>query len=452
MKAQVLSVDDDPSVGSMLKRALAPFDLDVSCVTDPIAALDVLATKHIDVVLTDLRMARLDGVDLCERIRAAFPDVPVIVVTAFGSMESAVRALRAGAYDFVTKPVDIEIIARALRRAVEHRFLKGELLRLQREAASSGSHGIIGESEGVQTVLALIDRVADTDVTVLLTGESGTGKELVARAIHLKSKRAERPLVAVNCAAIPEALVESELFGHARGAFTDAQRPRAGLMARARGGTLFLDEIADIPLAVQPKLLRALQERTIRPVGADDEEPIDVRIIAATHVDLEEAVRSGRFREDLFYRLDVVRMELPPLRERGGDVLLIAHHFLERFSSSMGRGVRRFSEAAAARLRSYAWPGNIRELANCVERAVTLARLEEITVDDLPPRIRQASVESTFSLPRQPEDVLPLEEIQRRYVLAAVEAAGGSKAEAARLLNVDRATLYRWLARYQQSG
>lgn len=452
MRAKVLTVDDDVGVGSMLKRALLPFELEVSSVTEPHAALELLGAGPIDVVLTDLRMPRMDGVELCNRIRDAYPDIPVIVVTAFGSMESAVRALRAGAYDFVTKPVDVEILARVLQRAVEHRFLKGELARLKRAVASSTSHGIIGESEGIQTVLALIDRVADTDVTVLLSGESGTGKELVARAIHLKSKRAERPLVAVNCAAIPESLVESELFGHARGAFTDAQRPRAGLMTRARGGTLFLDEVAEIPLAVQPKLLRALQERTIRPVGSDDEEPIDVRIIAATHVDLEEAIRLGRFREDLFYRLDVVRMELPPLRERGQDVLTIAQHFLERFASSTGRGVRRFSYAAAARLRAYGWPGNIRELANCVERAVTLARLEEITLEDLPPRIRQANVEPTFSLPKSPDEVLQIDEIQRRYVLAAIDAVGGSKSEAARLLGVDRATLYRWLTRYQEGG
>ncbi|AKQ69130.1 Response regulator of zinc sigma-54-dependent two-component system [Myxococcus hansupus] len=411
-------------------------------------ALGLLAAEDFDVVLTDLRMPGMDGLALCERIALNRPDIPVVVVTAFGSLETAVAAIRAGAYDFVTKPIDVDALVLVLERAVQHRALREEVRRLRQELGRRDDSGtVVGESPAMKQAYALIDRVADLDSTVLITGESGTGKEVAARAVHTRGRRKDGPFVAINCAAMPEALLESELFGHAKGAFTDAKAARTGLFVQANGGTLFLDEVGELPLTLQPKLLRALQERTVRPVGGDTEVPFDARIVSATNRDLELAVEEDRFREDLYYRLNVIGVELPPLRARGNDVLALSQRFIEQFASRTGKRVLGPSPAAAQRLLAYGWPGNVRELQNCLERAVALTSFEELTVDDLPERVRNYSQPRVVPETQDASELVTLEELERRYIHRVLEAVGGSRTLAARILGVDRKTLYRKLER-----
>jgi len=301
-------------------------------------------------------------------------------------------------------------------------------------------------------VFAKIQKAAPVDSTVLILGESGTGKELVAQALHRGGRRRDGPFVAVNCAAMPESLLESELFGHASGAFTDARGSRSGLFAQASGGTLFLDEIGELPLGLQPKLLRALQERVARPVGSDREIPFDVRLITATNRDLESAVEERRFREDLYFRIQVITIEVPPLRLRGNDVLLLASHFVEEFAAAAGKLVKGFTSGAAEKLRGYSWPGNVRELRHSIERAVALTRFEQLTVEDLPERVRSHRGTQILIASDDPSDLLPLEEVERRYILRVLEASGGNKTLASRILGLDRKTLYRKLERYGSAG
>jgi two-component system response regulator AtoC len=393
-------------------------------------------------------MKGMTGLELCQHVVADRPDIPVLVLTAFGSFETAVGAIRAGAYDFVTKPVEIEALAIAVRRAAEHRSLRGEVRRLREVVANTRGRGdLIGASPAMQRVFELIDQVSATDATVLLTGESGTGKEVVAREIHNRSKRGGGPFIAVNCAAVPEQLLESELFGHAKGAFTDAKQNRHGLFQQANGGTLFLDEIGEIALAVQPKLLRALQERKVRPVGGEAEVPIDVRLVAATNRDLEEMVEDKRFREDLYYRIHVIHIPLPPLRARGGDVLLLAQHFLRHQAAVLDKKVIGLASPAAERMMTYEWPGNVRELGNAIERAAALARFEELQVEDLPDKIRAQGRRPGLSGTELPE-LLTLEEVERRHVMRVLEACNRNRTDAAKVLGLDRKTLYRKLLRW----
>ncbi|MBL8743150.1 MAG: sigma-54-dependent Fis family transcriptional regulator [Myxococcales bacterium] len=455
MSGRVVVVDDESRIGQMLAKSLSKRGFEISWFTQPEAALEELRSRDADILLTDLRMPGLDGIEMCRRALEIRADLPVIVITAFGNLESAIEAIRAGAYDFVVKPFDVDSLCLTLARAVRHKALRSEVRRLRQAVRSAAvpDHGILGRSASIRAVVDLVNRIAPTESSVLVTGESGTGKELVARALWRGSPRSNGPFVPVNCAALPEPLLESELFGHRRGAFTDARADREGLFIKARGGVLFLDEIAEMPTAVQAKVLRALQERRIRPVGCDSEVDTDVRVVAATHRDIDSWVADGRFREDLFYRIDVVRIALPPLRARGNDVLLLAQLFLEQLGLGHPRGIDRLSQGAAEKLLSYAWPGNVRELANCMERAVALARFNEVAVDDLPARVRDAAPRCpVIDAPSSVDDILPLEEIERRYVLAVLETVGGNKTEAARLLRLDRATLYRWLGRYSAQG
>ncbi|HVY62888.1 MAG TPA: sigma-54 dependent transcriptional regulator, partial [Planctomycetota bacterium] len=369
--------------------------------------------------------------------------------TAFGTLETAIEAIRAGAYDFVTKPFEVDALALALDRAVQHRALKEEVKRLRRAVQETRQfEEIIGSGPAMQALFDLLDRAADADAAVLVTGETGTGKELVARALHRRSRRRAGPFVAVNCAALPEALLESELFGHARGAFTDAKAAREGLFVKANKGTLFLDEIGDMPLGLQPKLLRALQERKVRPVGSDTEVPFEARLVSATHADLETAVAEGRFREDLFFRVNVIHVEVPPLRARGGDVLVLAQRFLEHFATRAEKKVTGISGPAAEKLLAYSWPGNVRELQNCIERAVALTRFEQVMIEDLPEKVREHRPSHVVTAGDDPSEILPMEEVERRYILRVLDAAGGNKTLAARLLGFDRMTLYRKLERY----
>jgi two-component system response regulator HydG len=398
-------------------------------------------------------MSGMSGLALCERVVANRPNLPVVLITAFGSLETAIGAVRAGAYDFVTKPFEPNVLALALDRAVRHRHLHEEVRRLREVVAKSAEmDGMVGTSPAMRRVFELVERVAETDATVLITGKSGTGKELVARALHKRGRRAAGPFVAINCAAIPETLLESELFGHVKGAFTDARAARRGLFLKANGGTIFLDEIADMPVGMQSKLLRVLQEKTVRAVGGEQEQPFDARLITATNRDIETEVEQRRFREDLFYRINVIRIDVPPLAARGRDILLLAQHFVTRASAQLSHPIRGLSSAAAEKLLAYGWPGNVRELENSIERAVALARGDEITVDDLPEIIRDYR-STDLSIPGvDPTELLPMEEVERRHILRVLKAVGGSKATAASVLGLHPSTLYRKLEHYAKLG
>jgi DNA-binding NtrC family response regulator len=449
MKAKVLIVDDDTSMCELLAEGLGQQGYEARWKDSAHDALVEIEQRNFDVVLTDINMKDMNGLELCQRATEAHPDLPVIVITAFGSMETAVQAIRAGAYDFITKPFDIDVVAISIERAVKHGVLTREVQRLQRAVDESRRFDeLLGASPAMKEVYDLLERVAESESTVLVSGESGTGKELVARALHRRSKRASGPFVAINCAAMPEQLLESELFGHTKGAFTDARTARPGLFVQAKGGTIFLDEIGDMPLGLQPKLLRALQERTVRPVGGDHETPIDVRVVAASNRDLETAIEERKFREDLYYRINVIHVELPPLRARGADVLLLAQHYLEHFAVQSQKDVHSLDPEAAERLSAYAWPGNVRELANCLERAVALTRNESISTADLPEKIRNYRTSHVLIAATDPSELVPLEEVEKRYILRVLEAVGGNKTLAAQVLGLDRKTLYRKLDRY----
>jgi two-component system response regulator HydG len=421
----------------------------VTAKTSAREALEIFSQSEFDVVLTDLGMTEMNGLDLCERILGTQCDVPVIVITGQASLEAAVLAMRAGVYDFVTKPIDTKMLGICIARALQHRRLNQEVKRLRRAVGDVATKGnIVGSSAPMKRVFDLIERVSDSDASVLIHGETGTGKELIARAIHGASARKNGPFVAINCAAVPHNLLESELFGHARGAFTDAKNARTGLFVEATGGTLFLDEIGELPLDVQPKLLRALQERKARPVGANTEVPFDVRIVAASNRDLESEIYERRFREDLYYRINVVKIEIPPLRERTADILPLATHFLEQFSARSERPCPRLSTSAAEKLVTYNWPGNVRELENCIERAVALARFDQIMVDDLPEKIRAYRADRFVVSADDPSEVVTMDELERRYILRVLSLVGGNKSRAAQVLGFDRRTLYRKLDRY----
>jgi two-component system response regulator HydG len=450
VSARVLFVDDDLSMCESVALALSKRGYEVVFRTAAEEAFDLLMKQDFDVVVTDLNMRGATGIDLCQRVVANRPDVPVVLVTAFGSMDTAIASIRAGAFDFVTKPFEMEQLSLAIERAASHHALREEVKRLRREVDERAGWGeILGQSQPMKRVFDLVSRIADADATVLVTGESGTGKELVARALHQKSRRASGPFVAINCAAVPENLLESELFGHVKGAFTDARSAKKGLFLEADGGTLFLDEIGELPLALQAKLLRALELRSVRPVGATAEVEFDARIVAATNRDLEGAVADKRFREDLYYRINVVHIDLPPLRARGGDILLLAQHFVRKFAERSSRPVAGISSAVAERLLAYSWPGNVRELQNCMERAVALARFQELTVEDLPEKIRDYKPNQVLVVASDdPAELAPLEEVERRYILRVMEAVRGNKSTAARILGLDRTTLYRRLDRY----
>lgn len=442
----VVIVDDERSMGELLVTDLRLRGYDPIAFTAAAAALTYVKEHAVDVVLTDVRMPGTGGIELCAQLNAIQPQIPVIVMTAFGSMDTAIAALRSGAYDFLTKPIESDLLEAALARAIKHHRLQDTVRRLSETVDHNRHFGeLLGDSPAMQAIYSQLAQLADTDTSVLITGQSGTGKELVARSIHRRSRRAAAPLVAVNCAALPEPLLESELFGHTKGAFTDARGERKGLFVEANGGTLFLDEIGELPLTMQVKLLRVLEQRTVRPVGGDREIPIDVRLISATNRDLESAVDEHSFREDLFYRINVIQIELPPLKQRGADILLIAQYYVQQFADRMRKPVTGLDPAAAERLLSYAWPGNVRELRNVMERAVALTRSDKILVADLPNKIQEFRNNQGMLAGEDPTELVPLEEIERRYIEHVVKATDGNQTQAARILGVDRKTLHRKL-------
>ncbi|CAN5753888.1 sigma-54 dependent transcriptional regulator [soil metagenome] len=445
---RILLVEDDADMCLELARALGKRGFVVVTAPSATEGERHLAEDTFSAVVTDINMDGASGIELCERIVETHPQLPVIVMTAFGTLDSAVASLRAGAVDCLTKPFDQNQLARALERAIRLRELEDEVGRLRKVTGAKSFAEIVGESPAIVSLLETATTVAATAATVLVTGESGTGKELVARAIHERSARVRGPLVAINCAAMPEALLESELFGHVKGAFTDARSARRGLFLDASGGTLFLDEIGEMPLSMQVRLLRALEERCVRPVGGTQEIPFDTRIVAATNRDLESMIEEKTFREDLYYRINVVHLEVPPLRARGTDVLSIAQHFVQKYATRHNRPVRGFSKDVGGKLLAYAWPGNVRELSNTMERAIALARYEELQVDDLPAKIRDYAPTSLVVATADPGDLMTLDELERRYVQRALEVLGGNKAEVTRVLGIDRSTLYRKMDRW----
>lgn len=445
-EGNVLIVDDDRAMCEMIDTALSLRGYRTRWCQSAGAALDRLKEEECDVVLTDVRMPGTSGLELCQQVHSLRPDVSVVVMTAFGSMETAVAAMRSGAYDFITKPVEIEMLLLTMARAVERRRLARQIHILEQQSSVEGRFGdLIGDSEPMLRLYDQMRRVAPSDASILITGESGTGKEIVARSIHRMSLRADQSFVAVNCAALSEPLLESELFGHTKGAFTDARSERRGLFLEAEGGTLMLDEVGDMPLSMQVKLLRALEESRLRPVGSDKEIEFDVRVLAATHRDLESAVEEGRFRQDLFYRINVIQLHLPPLKARGADILVLANHFIDQLASKSNKPVAGIAEPAAAKLLSYGWPGNVRELRNVMERAVALTAYDTVTVEDLPDKIRQHRGGTVFIGGEDPTELVPMEEIERRYIEHVLRAVDDNRTQAARILGLDRKTLYRRL-------
>ena len=449
MKAKVLIVDDDTSMCELLAEALTEHGYEASWNLSPHRALADLADHNFDVVLTDVNMPEMNGIELCRRATRACPDLPIIVITAFGSMETAVQAIRAGAYDFITKPFEIDVARIAVERAVQHGALTRKALCLKREVNESRRfEGMLGASPAMKEVYDLLERVVESESTVLVSGESGTGKELVGRALHRRSKRGAGPFVAISCAAMPEDLLESELFGYTNPLLADARNGRPGLFEQARGGTIFLDDIGDMPLRLQPKLLRVLQERTVRRVGGDTETPIDVRVVTASNCDLELAIEERKFREDLYFGVNVIHVELPPLRARGADVLLLANHYLAHFAAQSQKDVRVLEAAAATILSAYVWPGNVRELANCMESAVALTRNGSVGPADLPEKVRIYRTSQVLVAGTDPTEFVTLEEVEKRYILRVLEVVGGNKTMAAKVLGLDRTTLYRKLDGY----
>jgi len=448
----VLIVEDDDDLRHLLEAGLADRGLLPVGFASAEKALASRPAQDYRVALVDLNLPGMDGIELCTRL-CAQPRAPaVVLMTAFGSINGAVEAVRAGAADFLVKPLDLEVVVHRIQRVLAERRVREEAQRLRVEVDRAHGFGELeGASVAMRSAYDMLARSAPSDASVLLSGESGTGKELAARALHRQSRRLRGPFVAVNCSAIPEQLLESELFGHAKGAFTDAGADRRGLFARANGGTLFLDEIGELPLSMQAKLLRALEERRVRPVGSDTEYDIDVRLITATNRDLEAGCEAGEFREDLFFRINVICVQLPPLRSRGTDVLELAQSFVARFAASADKNVVGLAPATAQSLCDYQWPGNVRELKNCIERAVALTEHAEIQPEDLPERIRSFQASHVVVAADDPAELPSLEEVERRYILRVLEVVSGNRSAAAGILGVDRKTLYRRLERYKKS-
>ncbi len=441
---KILVIDDDVDMCELLSDVLKGEGWSVMSISDSLEASRVLRKEEFDVIITDLKMKGLKGLDLLEEAHKVAPLTPVIIITAFGTIESAIKAMKMGAYDYITKPFRTDEIVLTVKKALEMRLLKKEVVRLKKEVESRYHfHHLIGKSPSMQKIYDLIERISGSSYNVLITGESGTGKELVARAAHYSGSRKGGPFVAVNCAAIPETLLESELFGYKKGAFTDAKTDKLGLLFQAAGGTVFLDEITEMPPVLQAKLLRVIEEREVRPLGGTTPYPLDVRIISSSNREMKEVIRQGRFREDLYYRLKVIDIELPPLRERREDIPLLVEHFIARFGREPKKRVSGVSEEALKALISYAWPGNVRELENVIQRAITLCRHEVILPEDLPAAITQAPKDDLFE--KGIREHYTMEQVEKEYVRRVLVEVGGNKSKAAQILGFDRKTLYRKL-------
>ena len=442
---RVLVVDDDPSARSALLRLLEQDGFLGEGAGDGAHALRIVGEHPPDAVVTDLKMPGMDGIELLGKLKEINRDLPVIVFTSFGEVASAIEAMRAGAEDYLMKPIDFDALELAIERALERRNLRIEaenLRRQVREKTGEGLDGLIGASDAMQKVYRVARQVAPSKATVLITGESGTGKGELAKAIHTMSPRAKKPFVSLQCASLAESLLESELFGHERGSFTGADRRRIGRFEQANGGTLFLDEIGEIPMATQVKLLRVLQERSFERVGGNESISVDARVIAATNRDVAADVGEGRFREDLYYRLNVVHIEMPPLRVRESDVIVLANHFLRKFAEENHKGIQGFTDAARGKILAHRWPGNVRELENAIERAVVLAGGPLVNEDDLPVNVAPLS-HGGVRIPGA-----TMAEVERHVILATLEATNGSTAKAAEMLGVSIRTIQYRLNEY----
>ncbi|PON13475.1 hypothetical protein C2W62_34175 [Candidatus Entotheonella serta] len=452
MEANVLVVDDEIEMIAMLRNYLTRSGFEVTTASNAEEALQYLAEHDVDIILTDLRMAGMDGLELVRLVHGSRPETQIILMTAFGSIETAIEAIKVGAFHFITKPVKLLEVGALLEKALGERDLRRENCQLRRAVEERYSFGqLLGRSAVMQRLFALLERLAATQSTVLIQGESGTDKELVARALHFNGPRSRQGFVPVNCAAMPEGLLESELFGHAKGAFTNAQMARKGLFQEADKGTIFLDEIGEMPLGMQAKLLRVLEQRQIRPVGSDREIEVDARVLAATNRDLEVEVKQGSFREDLFYRLKVMMVRVPPLREHAEDIPFLAETFLQRYLDTAQLGPRRFTREALRHLEQYPWPGNVRELTHVIERAVTLSNGEWIREVDLgldDQRFETGVMSDAPYPPLSVDEMFNLDNVTQRLVVAALRRTRGHKARAAALLGIHPRTLTRMMRRY----
>ena len=460
---RVLIAEDDPTLRRILSSLLRDAGLEVEAAEDGQLALEAFSAARdaqpFDAVLSDISMPGLDGLELIEKLHVLDPALPVVFLTAYSSVDSAIQALRKGAYDYLTKPFQNEQLVRAVCNACASRALRRENAQLRREVRDAfAPRELVRSRPGLAALQAVVEKAAPTQASILIRGETGSGKEVVARALHQSSTRAEGPFLAINCAALPEALLESELFGHEAGAFTGAVKASVGLLRSAAGGTLFLDEIGELSPAVQAKLLRVLETREVRPVGSATSVAVDVRLLSATHRDLLAEVEAGRFREDLFYRLAVIELEVPPLRAHPGDVLSLSQRFLERFARERQEPLRALSPACRAHLLSYAWPGNVRELQNALEHAVTLGG-QTLELGDLPLRIQRAEASAPPSAgaegglaaaPHAPRGIETLADLERRHIERVLAEAAGDRKRAARLLGVNLSTLYRKLKRWEE--
>jgi len=448
----ILIVDDDPGHLTTLKTITRSWGYAVQTADDGAEAVELVKSELVDLVLMDVRMAKMSGIEALVKISAYNPSIPVIIMTAYSSVESAVEALKTGAYDYLIKPLDFEVLKLTLERAHDHAGLKTENKLLKEQLrADFDTANIIGKSQTMKELMAMLAMAAPSEATVLITGESGTGKELIARSLHLNSPRKDQALVTVNCAALTETLLESELFGHEKGAFTGADRRREGRFMQANKGTIFLDEIGEMSAMMQAKLLRVLQEREIQRVGSDQVLQVDVRIVTATNRDLQTDVADGRFREDLFYRLNVMQLQVPPLRDRRDDIPLLAHYFLEKYAAKNRKSAKGFSPLAMDVLIKYDWPGNVRELENIVERAVILMTGEHVTENQLPINIVQehpGSGRAVISGISLADGTRSLEDIEKEAILTTLEASDGNKSETARRLGITRKTLHNKLKTY----
>ncbi len=452
-QATILLADDDDSLRRVLEFQLRESGYEVLTAEDGLTALDLFTVREVDCLITDLRMPGLSGLELLRRAGAMRGETPVVVITAYGDVETAVEAMRAGAFDYVTKPFNRDQMLLTIKKALVFGRAISENRQLRRLVHEKFRlENVVGTSQRMQKVLDLVERVSRSDATVLITGESGTGKELVAKGIHFSGPRAARPFIAVNCGALPEALIESELFGHKRGSFTGAVADAKGKFEEASGGTLFLDEISAMPTALQPKLLRVLQEHEIVRLGESAPRRIDVRIVAATNRNLRTMIEDGTFREDIYFRLAVVPIELPSLRERREDIPLLVEHFLKRASARHGGGNLRLDREVHVALSAYSWPGNVRELENTVERMVVLARGEQIAVEDLPENIHHPSKHAANVLLELPPEGLSIEEVEREIIRQALEMHGGNQTHAARYLDITRSALIYRMQKYGLAG
>jgi DNA-binding NtrC family response regulator len=449
---RILIVEDDREMARFVSELLAEEGCDVDVAYDGVSALEVYQRGPYDLVITDLMMPRMRGIELVRRLKAADADVMILLITAFGTIESAVEAMRAGAYHYITKPFRSEELLIHVQRAFEQGQMRREIDQLRSEVQRRYRFSdIIGRSPAMNKLFEAIGRVSDLTANVLIVGESGTGKEMVARALHANSSRSAGPFVAVNCAAIPETLMESEFFGYVRGAFTDARKDRPGLFQEASGGVLFLDEIGEVPVTLQAKLLRVIEDREVRPLGGNKSERVDVRLISASNRVLEDLVHESRFRQDLYYRLNVIRIDLPPLRARAEDIPLLVEHFVQKFADKARRRVKGIDKEALALLISHRWPGNVRELEHTIERAVLLGNGATIGVHDLPPQLSGAAARK-LPLAEAVARSFTLRDLEREYIERVLENTGGNKSEAAKILGVDRTTLYRKLEEYKLKG